>query len=94
MFYVILLLIIAGLCFAYLRSTQQTKSAKDDAKCWKLLAQMYDNWSMQEFERNEVLTQQRDDAYLSIELMALGLEQERRDHETALILVLKQKEPA
>ncbi len=94
MFYVILLLIIAGLCFAYLRSTQQTKSAKDDAKCWKLLAQMYDNWSHQEFERNELLTQQRDDAYLSIELMALGLEQEHRDHETVLTLVLNQKEHA
>jgi hypothetical protein len=94
MFTIILLLIIAGLCFAYLRSTQQTKSAKDDAKCWKLLAQMYDNWSATEFENNQVLRQQRDDAYLSIEIMALGLEQERRDHETALILVLNQKEPA
>jgi hypothetical protein len=93
MLYVILLLIIAGLCFAYLRSTQQTKFAQDDAKCWKLLAQMYDNWSATEFENNQVLRQQRDDAYLGIEVMALGLEQERRDHATAMIMVLKTKEP-
>lgn len=95
---IFLLLLVACLCFLYIRSTQQTKAAKDDAKCWKLLAQMYDNWSQTEFENNQVLRQQRDDAYLSIEVMALGLEQERRDHSTAMVLVLNQflkpKEPA
>lgn len=94
MFTIILLLIIAGLCFAYLRSTQQTKSAKDDAKCWQLLAQMYDNWANDEMVRNDRLTQERDDAWLSIEVMALGYEQQRIHFEKSITMVLNQKEPA
>jgi hypothetical protein len=92
MFTIILLLVIAALCFAYLRGTQQTKAAQDEAKCWKLLSQMYWNWAEEEFDKTDRLTRERDDAYLSIELMALGLDQERRHYETSLMMVLAKKE--
>ena len=94
MLYIILLLIIAGLCFAYLRSTQQTKSAQDDAKCWKLLAMMYDNWAADEMTRADRVTQEREDAWLSIEVMALGYEQQRVHFERSIHMLLNQKEPA
>lgn len=89
---IILLLVIAALCFAYLRSTKQTKAAKDDAKCWKLLSQMYWHWAEEEYDKNDRLTIQRDDAYLGIEIMALGMDQERRHYEASLTMVLAQKE--
>lgn len=94
MFTIILLLVIAALCFAYLRSTQQTKTAKDDAACWKLLSQMYWHWAEEEYDKNDRLTIQRDDAYLGIEIMALGYEQQRVHFETSLTMVLAQKENA
>lgn len=94
MLYIILLLIIAGLCFAYLRSTQQTKSAQDDAKCLALLNKMYAKWYMESYDKNYDLEGKLADAYLSIEVMALGLEQERRDHAAMLTTLLNQKEPA
>lgn len=91
---IILLLIVAGLCFAYLRSTQQTKSAKDDAKCWRLLAMMYDNWAEDEMTRADRAIQERDDAWLSIEVMALGYEQQRVHFERSITMLLNQKENA